>query len=106
MLAEIGRPQQSSNKISGTATKSPISRNSFLGQQNVNQTSATGSFVKEINQNIKVEIDYKTPTGGDSEQKMKDYFDKQFKLMTQTEEFKRINYEYQLQMKKELGLKR
>ena len=106
ILAEAGRPQKSSKKISGTSNVSPISRESFLGKQNVAQISATGSVAKEIDVNAKVEIDWKNLPNGDSEQKMKDYFDKQFKLMTQTEEFKRINYEYQLQMQKELGLKR
>lgn len=106
MLAEIGRPQQSSNKISGTATKSPISRSSFLGQQNINQTSATGSFTKDININSKFEIDIKGSEKGynSAVEELKAYVDKQNKLIVESEEFKRIAYKAVEEQKKAQGL--
>lgn len=107
ILGVVGTPKKSTtSKISGTSTEPPISKSSFFGRQNVAQISSTGSATKEINQNVKVEVDHKGMSSGNVEQKIKDYVDKKIKLIFESEEYKKMNYEYKLQMEKELGLKR
>jgi hypothetical protein len=100
ILSEVGRPQQSSNKgskISGTSNVSPISKSSFLGKQNVTQTSATGSVSKNINSQVDfggtITIKVDAPPG---------ISEQQFKTFFESEEFKKKIYEYYNQKAKEL----
>lgn len=109
ILTEVGtskKSAESTSKISGTSTVSPISRESFLGQQNVAQISATGAVVKDINVNSKIEIDLKglEKGNGSAVEELKAYVDKQNKLMVESEEFKKIVYKLNLEQKKAQGL--
>ena len=103
ILSVVGTPKKSTtSKISGTSTASPISRSDFFGKQ----TSATGSFTKDININSKFEIDIKGSEKGynSAVEELKAYVDKQNKLIIESEEFKRIAYKAVEEQKKAKGL--